>query len=309
MRAKLKFLICILASVCCRLVLLSQNSKADSLFSLIKKDKADTLKVFHLNKLSWEFINAGNFDTALYFSNSALQLANSLNLSDPSVKRGISAAYGYSGIAYFSKGNSPKALENYLQALKIDEAVNNKKGMGRHLGNIGVVYIHEADYSKALSYYQRALKINEEVNDKKGIGTWLGNIGNVYKEIGNYPKALSYYINALKISEEAGNKFASGRWFGNIGNVYFEQGDSATKKENEAYALAEKNPKALENYFQALRITEEYEDRTVTAVNLANIVILFVYTKKYSEAEKYLFRSVALSDSIGFSENIKTSCK
>src|ERR1035437_3180081 len=74
----------------------AQNKNIDSLHTLLKTDKPDTNKVIHSNKLSLEYINIGLYDTALYYGNASLKLAQQLNF-----KKGIARAYNYIGLVYF----------------------------------------------------------------------------------------------------------------------------------------------------------------------------------------------------------------
>ncbi|HEX7415425.1 MAG TPA: tetratricopeptide repeat protein, partial [Bacteroidia bacterium] len=196
---------------------LAQN-KIDSLLALIKTDKQDTNRVIHLNKLSWQYISIISFDSALFFANQALVIANSL---PNGVGRGwASSSYNAIGVVYFQQGNFPKALDYYLKALKIDEELNDKSGIANVLVNIGIFYKDQGDYQKALDYYFKALKIDEELLEqaqrsgnvnkireyRKGIAADLSNIGLTYYEQKDYSKSLDRYFKALKIDKELGNK-------------------------------------------------------------------------------------------------------
>ena len=41
---------------------------------------------------------------------------------------------------FSNEGNLLRALEFYLEALNIDEKLQNNSGIARHVGNIGIVY-------------------------------------------------------------------------------------------------------------------------------------------------------------------------
>src|SRR3990170_5044606 len=76
----------------------TKNITIDSLLaaSSEKKDKEDTNKVIRLNKLCLKYKNIGNYDTAFYYGNFALQLAKQLNYS-----KGIADSYNNIGNMYF----------------------------------------------------------------------------------------------------------------------------------------------------------------------------------------------------------------
>jgi len=77
----------------------AQNAVIDSLQILIKQDKADTNKVNHLHVLCWHYGNLGQYDTAIYYGNLELALAQRLNF-----KTGMTAAYTNIGLTYYNKG-------------------------------------------------------------------------------------------------------------------------------------------------------------------------------------------------------------
>ena len=146
------------------------NSKIDSLLLLLKNDKPDTNKVIHSYKLCKEYAEIGFYDTALYYVNTGLQLAQQLlkHTENPTELSGIkkSIAGSFNGIAmvYMGKGNYPKAFDYYLKALKLYEELKDKNGIAKQYGNIGTVYWHRGNSPKALDYYFKALKLNEEIS-------------------------------------------------------------------------------------------------------------------------------------------------
>ena len=271
----------------------SQHRKLDSLTLILKKDKEDTNKVNHLNRLSREYINTGRYDTALHYDNIALQLSQKLIF-----KNGIANSYNNIGFVYYDQGDYPKALDYYLKALKIDEEQKDKNGMAKRLGNIGNVYKDQKDLQKSLDYYFKALKMSEEVGNKQVQANNLGNIGIVYKlqaeaagenpglesKDSLYKKSLDYYFKALKMAEEVGNKNAMATFLGNIGNVYKDQKEFS---------------QALEYSFKALQMNEELGNKNGIARVLGSIGEIYTSVNKYDEAEKHLLRALALDTTIG----------
>ena len=257
----------------------SQKNNIDSLSVLLKKEKEDTNKVNNLNKLSREYINVGRYDTALHYSNIALQVAQKLIF-----KNGIANSYNILGNVNREQGNYSRALNYFLKALKIDEEQKDKNGMAKRFGNIGIVYKEQGDYAKSLDYYFKALKMAEDLGNKQVQATILGNIGTVYEEQSDFQKALYRYFKVLKMDEEIGNKDGIARILGNIGSVY---------KDQKEYT------QALEYSFKALKLDEEIGNKDRIARNLGNIGESYSATKKYTEAEKYLLQALAIDTTIG----------
>ena len=271
----------------------SQQSKIDSLLSLLKKDKEDTLKVIHLYQFTRECELTGNYGDGLNYGNKSLQLSLKLNF-----KKGTANAYNNVGNIYLRQADYPKALDCFLKALKIDEELNNKTGITKRLGNIGIVYRIQGDYAKALDYFFKALKMKEELGNKDGIAIQLCNIGNVYWNQADYPKAMDYYLKALKIDEELGNKKGIAEDLGNIGNVYSDEAEKITGN-NISIRKDSLKQKSLYYYFKALKISEELGNKNLITIWLGNIGALYADIQKYSEAEKYLLNAIKIDQEIG----------
>jgi serine phosphatase RsbU (regulator of sigma subunit)/predicted negative regulator of RcsB-dependent stress response len=263
----------------------AQNHNIDSLQMLVKKDKEDTTKVIHSNKLSKLYLNIGLYDTAFYFSSSALKLAQQLNF-----KKGVSSSNYHTGLIYSYQGNYLKALEYYFASLKIDEECDDKRMMAAHLGNIGIVYDNLSDYERALDYYFRALKLDEEIGEKKRTASWLGNIANIYSIQTDYHKAMDYCFKGLRIDEEFGNKEGMMYRFVCIGDIYKAQG---------------KTKKALEYYNNALKLDDELGNKNATATTLLEMGILYTANGKYKEAELCLKRAIDIESGIGAMDDLR----
>lgn len=84
----------------------AQNKNIDSLLIIIEKDKPDTNKVKHLNKLSKEYLNIDFYDSAIYFANQALALANYLPFEKGrGWEVGVADAAANLGIIYLGQDN------------------------------------------------------------------------------------------------------------------------------------------------------------------------------------------------------------
>src|ERR1035437_1840645 len=258
-------------------ILFAEQTKIDSLLTLLKKDKEDTNKVNHLNTLSREYIDIGSYDSSFAFANNALKLSPQLN---PPYKKGIATTYNNLGVVYMQQADYPKALEYYFKGLKMAEDLGDKNKIASCLGNIGIIYNKQADHTKALEYYFKALKLFEELGNKNAITAALINIGNVYRSQADYTKALDYYFKGLKIAEEIGHKQWQANALSGIGIVYYEKADY---------------PKALDYYFKSLKMQEELGDKNGIASSLGNIGNLYIQTRKFNEAEEYFKKSLVIS--------------
>jgi two-component system NarL family sensor kinase len=300
----------------------AQNKSIDSLLGVLKVDKPDTGKVIHLNKLCREYTSIGNYDTAFYYGNTALQLAGKLNF-----QKEIAAAYNNIGNIYFNQGNYDKALENHLSALNIRKEINDKKGIAASYNNIGLIYSNQGKYDKALENHLASLNLQQETGNKSGIAASYNNIGLIYSAQENYDKALENQFAALKIRKEIGDEKEISTSYSNIGNIYNSLGNYEKSLENHLVSLKirkeigdkkgiassynnigfvykneGKTDKSLENYFASLKLFEEIGDKYNTAITFVNIGNDYADKPDYMKAIPWLQKGMSLAKEIGANE-------
>ena len=109
------------------------------------------------------------------------------------------------GMSAQSNGDYAEALENYYEALKLEEDPYDRSYI---LYNIGLIYGNNGDYSKALEYYHQALDLNSRMPQA------LNNIAVIYHYQGtkcsekkdyeiaqnNFDKAADYWKKAIRLA-------------------------------------------------------------------------------------------------------------
>ncbi|MDX1904414.1 MAG: tetratricopeptide repeat protein [Thermonemataceae bacterium] len=83
----------------------------------------------------------------------------------------LANTYNNIGFNYKKINDSPKALENFNQSIRINEQIVNQQAVNPNtkaiaLTNIGSTYTNEGEYRKAEKYYEEALKIRESQGNK-----------------------------------------------------------------------------------------------------------------------------------------------
>ncbi len=109
-----KIVFTILLSLCLANTYCQRNVR-DSLLQVLKTQKQDSTRVNTLLSLS-HALYVSNPDTSIHLSIEALALSKQIDF--PS---GVSRSLGNIGIAYTTVGNFPKALDYYLQNLRLVE--------------------------------------------------------------------------------------------------------------------------------------------------------------------------------------------
>jgi tetratricopeptide (TPR) repeat protein len=273
-----------------------EGNLLDSLFTVLKTQKEDIIKVNTLNAIAFEFRN-NNPDTAIYFSNKALQLATKLK-----DKIGIADAHLQLGIALMNLGRYDESLKYcnkgliaYQQLLSSENLVDRNKILKKKASaynNIGIIYWYQGNYSEALKNHFNALEIRKEIKDKKGIAICYNNIGLAFSYLGNYPEALKSYFAALKTHEELGDKLSIAAAYINIGNIYRD---------------LENYPAALKNFFAGLKIEEEIGDKRGIAASLNGIGSIYEDQNKFPDALIYFTASLKIREDLGDIHGISQS--
>lgn len=276
---------------------LASSNVFDSLLNVLNKDIQDTTRINILNALSWELEQTGNYEKSLEFSNDALLLCNKLlsgkhDLTFINLKK--STAYNNIGNILFEQDNYSRALENYFNALKLNEETNNQHGIANSLNNIGNIYYIQNNLEKALENYSSALKIFQKIGNKEGIGFSLNNMGIIYDGKGDYNRALETHFAALKINKEIGKKLDIADSYNNIGVIYWKKGNY---------------DKALEYGLIVLKIFEETGNKYKIAFINSNIGVVYKDKKNFPKALEYLQKGLIMSKEIGKKDLMMDSYK
>ncbi len=288
--------------------LAQNNPTIDSLKQVLKTAKHDTTRINTYNKLSWEY-KSSKPDTAMYFANSALNLAIKADY-----KNGMANSYNNIGLIHANKGDYDNAIAFYLKSLKIAEGTLSKakdlsekqsaqKGMAASYNNIGNIHLYKGDYDNAIAFYLKSLKKFEELRDKQGMSVSYNNIGIIYDNKGDYDKAIAFYFKSLDIteyilseakelSEKQNAQKGMSNSFANIGIIYEEKGDY---------------DKAIAFYFKSLKIDEELGNKNGMSISYDNIGIIYYYKGDYDKAIAFYFKSLQLREELGDQNGMSTS--
>ncbi len=303
------------------------NPTADSLLVELKKASHDTTRIKILNELAAQYTNSKP-DTAIFYSNTAIRLAN--KLIDSGNKKTIEIAKNLNSDSYTNIGNCYKALGDYDNAisyykksLDIRSELENLKGVADNYIDIGIVKSLKGNYNSAEDYYKKAVEIQEEINDNNGLAKAYRNIGNVFYYQGDQDKAVEYYQKSLVLSEKINDLDNVSRCYNNIGLIYTERklfnwaeeyfnkslaikkklGDKrglATNYNNlgDVYFEQKKYDDAIKYYKMSLTLREEIKHKRDEAMSLKNIGRVFAIKKNYEEAEKYYQKSLKINEEI-----------
>ncbi|HUS03893.1 MAG TPA: tetratricopeptide repeat protein [Chitinophagaceae bacterium] len=188
----------------------------DSLKNLLVSAKEDSSKVLLLCLLSF---NSWDTDSCLKWDNEALKLARKINFTIGEAK-----SLNQFGNDLLGSANYSKALEYYLQALKINERISDLADIAVNYSNISLVYIAEQDYKTALVYMFKAVEIRKKFNDNR-LRIQYANIGMAYEKMNQLDSALVYYQMSYAIFNSISDKFQLPDVLNGLGNVHSRLGN------------------------------------------------------------------------------------
>jgi len=219
---KIFFIYSLLATICAA----AQSSEIDSLQKVLANDKTDTGKIIALYNLSAAYLNY-NPDTALHIAVEALSRSKQVNF-----KKGESWSYYEMATAFYKMGNYAKALEYYIEQLKMEELNNIPYNVAEIYMQIAAVYKHQNEFGKAISYANSAdsiIKANIAKDDEfEYLQTYsYMNLGDLYEKNNMLDLALKITGDGYALGAKRKDTFIMGATLTNLGNIYTKK-DSAS---------------------------------------------------------------------------------
>lgn len=282
---KNKLLFIAIISMCS--VVLAQNHKTDSLYNLLNQPQPDTTKADILIELGREY-QLTNSDSTFLLSYQAYRISiKNKYLS------GISRSATLIGNVYLETGNYPKALEYYIEKLKIEENRKNSESMAVVNMNISNVYHKEGNYSKAFFY----AFISDSIIDVNKLNylkfNSLLNLGDLFEKSGNLTSALEFTLKTYALAVKENNINFKGAALNNLGNIY---------------AKMNKDSLAILNYKKALPILESVGESGFMAESFIGLAKQYMFIKKFDSSLYYGLKSYEISKKNGFLSKQLDAC-
>ncbi|HLP53826.1 MAG TPA: sensor histidine kinase [Fluviicola sp.] len=136
--------------------------------------------------------------------------------------------YNGLGILYEDRMMADKAIEYYLEGLKIAEKHNKKYFISFLLNNLGLLKYENKQYEEARKDLLRGLRLAIGEKEYRLIGNLHNNLGLVYRELKDYKASIRHFHETVEITEKQGFPFGIGAAFINLGDCYNLDGDYAT---------------------------------------------------------------------------------
>lgn len=259
----------------------AQQSKIDSLLSVLNSSKADTNKVNTLYYLAVANIDDAKYENAIENARQGIKLSEEIKF-----KEGVGICLNVLGIAYKELGKLDTALIQFEKQYEIVKSMNDSFGIASTCDNMGIIYLHFGEINKALELRKRANNIYEQQNKMSHLASGYVWIGNIHKSQGDNVLALENYLNALKIYEDEKDEENMGYALVNISSIYRYQ-KQYDKAIEYAFAAKEKfanqkNEKGVGvSLYRLALIYFDQSDYNTTIETLKDAELIF---KKISDA-------------------------
>ncbi|HUS00772.1 MAG TPA: tetratricopeptide repeat protein [Chitinophagaceae bacterium] len=209
----------ILFVVQCAYATRAQSSMIELYKDSIVKAGIDSNKAYYLYTLSYYYQNSKP-DSSLLLA----QAAYSLSLKSDFL-RGKIGSLGQMALAFNRLGNYDKALEKYLEQLKLVEKQKDPYNIASTNLSIALVYNSQKDAAKALPYAYKADSIaKSDTSLNIHLYTAL-DIGEIYYNNNQLDSALHYITICYNESLKEKKYLLTGNALNNIGNIYFKSGN------------------------------------------------------------------------------------
>jgi len=226
----------------------AQNNQllaVDSLLTIIKTQKQDTLLAKNLNLISWNYIYQ-DAEKGIFYAKKALQLSEKLNW-----QTGMGEAFINLGIHEMPKGNYHESQKNLNNALKIFTRLNKPFYIAKTYNQIGILKANQSQYPESLDYFFKSLQLFEGIKNqdvRTNIGSCYENIGTIYNFTNSYDNAIENYTKAIQILSRVKKKEVQVAMNNaSIGTIY--QKKNELKKAIESYKTAEEKLTGLDDNF------------------------------------------------------------
>jgi tetratricopeptide (TPR) repeat protein len=216
-----------------------QSSMIDKYKDSLNIEKTDTGKAIFLYKLSYYYQNYKP-DSALLLAQSSYALSQKAEFG-----RGKTSSLGQMAKALNRLGNFPKALEYYLEQLKLLEKKKDPEDIASVYLSIALVYNSQQDAPHAVYYAHKADSI-AQTNKLPELRLYTTlDIGDIYSNNNQLDSALAYTMLCYNESTRQGNDLITGTALNNMGNIYFKSGEYS---------------RSLEKFKSSIRYLESMQD-------------------------------------------------
>jgi CHAT domain-containing protein/tetratricopeptide (TPR) repeat protein len=198
-----------------------------------------------------------------------------------------------------TEGSLRKALDKYMEAVRLCRETGNHEGEAKGLFCIGLVYSLLKMNQEALKYFEQALPLLKGIDDRKAEAETLNNIGAICFSSGKKNKAIQYFNQAASLCRTLGNRQGEAQALKNIGVSYYSLSEMQTAADylhrsvklwraigdRDAEGKANDFIERIHKYYQTgLTQARSANNKTQEAITLFDIGGLYILLEEYEKA-------------------------
>ncbi len=226
---------------------------------------SDTEKIEALNKLSSMMLK-DDLQQSEAYAKKALELARQRSQDGQ-----LALACDNMGMIYLERYDYTNAMKQFVESLKIRDALQDQHGIATSKNLIGKVFFLQEDMNSALTNLNTALEIRKTINDQEGAADTHENLGSVYLFKKLYGKARESYTRAMELYIQLDQLSEAARLAGQLGKIARDMGD---------------HEGALAYYYQSLDLNNNLNDVESVGVDYTNIALSFLDQAKTSAFDR-----------------------
>jgi signal transduction histidine kinase len=258
--------------------LYAQNERIQQLLKDLQTATTDSSKVYLNKQLGYYYQNVNQRKALDYFDEA---MAAAIRTNDSLQIANIHYSMGFTHSAALEL---PQALENYLQATRIYEDLNDTWRLVNTHMSIVNLYINNKDVEKQSYYLDRAEAILLKENDSSQLSTFYTQKGVIYDQQSKLDSAVVFLRKSLLIAEKIKDSSAIGSAQINLGLTFKHQGN---------------NQEALEQFNKALELFMVQKEPFTLGIVYNNIGSTYAQLKNYSQAQKNFNLSIKYAKEAG----------
>lgn len=172
-----------------------------------------------------------DLDSASIYQNRVVSALNEVFKKDDTEKQYmhiLSSAYNNLGVIYYAKEDYYSAVEYYLNALKINEQLDERYLIFSNCNNIGLIYREIELLDKALEYFNKAkaqaelFSKSQQAKKEQVLATIYLNIGNIHKSKEEYVDAIKCYLRSIDYKNSHNDIKGAAIIYNNMGDLYMQ---------------------------------------------------------------------------------------
>ena len=181
----------------------------------------------------------------------------------------------------YYNSNTKQSKEFANEAINLSDKINWIYGKNLSLLKLGKIEYLMGNFDKSLKYNLNALSFFKSINDKEGIAVSTNQVGENYSKLQKDSLAILYLNKSLEISKEIKNIVLVKTNYTNLG---------ALSARNGQYN------KALNYYFEALKIKSKDNNSNINGIINGNIGSIYLELGKFEDALKYYQKAIKINE-------------